>query len=72
MENRFIEIFPVDDSKKAIVPISDIKEIYFNSNRQRGNVVYVSGGNHPISEHEYNRLKAVLMGGEIGKQGGIL
>ena len=64
MENKFIEVFPLDDSKKAIVPISDIKEIYFNSNRNSGRVVYFSGGNHPISEHEYSRLKAVLIGGE--------
>ncbi len=67
MESKFIEVIPLDDSKKAIVPISDIKEIYYNSNTEKGRVVYFSEGNHPISEHEYNRLKAVLMGGQNDK-----
>ena len=49
-------------SKKFTVPISDIKEVFYKKGEKyAGN--FFSGGIITISEHEYNRLKAVLMGG---------
>lgn len=51
-------------SKKSVVPISDIKEIFCGVDVCR--VFYFSGGKSEISEHEYNRLKSVLMGGGNG------
>lgn len=50
-------------SKKSVVPISDIKEVVYKKGEKCA-VNFFSGGIITISEHEYNRLKAVLMGGE--------
>lgn len=51
-------------SKKSAVPISDIKEVVYKKGGMCS-VWFFSDGEIEISEHEYNRLKAVLMGGEL-------
>lgn len=48
-------------SKKSVVPISDIKEVVYKKGGMCS-VWFFSDGEIEISEHEYNRLKSVLMG----------
>jgi len=50
-------------SKKAVVPFSDIKEVVYKKGENCA-VTFFSSGKIIISEHEYNRLKSVLIGGE--------
>ena len=53
-------------SKKSVVPISDIKEVVYKKGENCA-VTFFSSGKIIISEHEYNRLRSVLMGGENDK-----
>ena len=53
-------------SKKSVVPISDIKEVVYKKGENCA-VSFFSSGKIIISEHEYNRLKSVLTGGQNDK-----
>lgn len=52
-----------DGTNKSIIPVSDIKEVAYKEGKSCA-VLFFSGDKMIISEHEYNRLESILLGGE--------
>lgn len=52
-----------DGAIKSIIPISDILEVSYKKDGKCA-VIFQSGGNVEISEHEYKRMRSILLGSE--------